>query len=96
MCAVLEMSHFWINVIYCASWKIFTKEGILLFFFLLRSYSTLMDSLYCQHQLICHGEKGTAINTKLFQKHLEKKKGGPHEWSNCLFSLFPLKFNTGN
>lgn len=37
MCAVLEMSHFWINVIYCASWKIFTKEGIfllLLFFYL--------------------------------------------------------------
>lgn len=35
MCAALEMSHFWINVIYCASWKIFTKEGIFLLFFYL-------------------------------------------------------------
>lgn len=35
MCAELEMSHFWINVIYCASWKIFTKEGIFLLFFYL-------------------------------------------------------------
>lgn len=36
MCAALEMSHFWINVIYRASWKIFTKEGIflLVFFYL--------------------------------------------------------------
>lgn len=35
MCAALEMSHFWINVIYCASWKIFTKEGIFLLVFYL-------------------------------------------------------------
>lgn len=35
MCAALEMSHFWINVIYSASWKIFTKEGIFLLFFYL-------------------------------------------------------------
>lgn len=80
----------------CQLKDIYERRYLLVVFFLLRSYSTLTDSLYCQHQLICHGEKGTAINTKLFQKHLEKKKGGPHEWSNCLFSLFPLKFNTGN
>lgn len=35
MCAALEMSHFWINVIYYASWKIFTKEGIFFLFFYL-------------------------------------------------------------
>lgn len=95
MCAALEMSHFWINVIYCASWKIFTKEGIFFLFFLLWFYSTLTDSLCCQHQLICHGEKVTAVNAELFQKPLGNRKVGfgPHEWSNSLYSLFPLKFS---
>lgn len=73
----------------CQLKDIYERRYLLVVFFLLRSYSTLTDSLYCQHQLICHGEKGTAINTKLFQKHLEKRKVG-HMSGQTVYSHYFL------
>lgn len=66
------------------------KRRYLLVVFLLRFYSALTDSLCCQHQLICHGEKVTAINTELFQKHLERwalgHMSGQTVYSHCFLS----------
>lgn len=82
----------------CQLKDIYKRRYLRVVFFLLRFYSTLTDSLCCQHGLICHGEKVTAVSAELFQKHLESRKVGSrlNGWSDSLYSLFSLKFNTGN